>query len=186
MTSCKSRDKTSIKSWHLIHHIRTIQHGVGEKLVLLIWYRVINISDTKMRRSPLPLADQMKNRMNWTLSYWWFIESFYSQSLSHKTIFTHFQMLWMSQRYEYIGTKKPKLSLSTPFFYFSQFYLSKEKEIYSDFYDLCLLTHLKVGEFTLHLSKLLIKEKWEGSKQTWRGHVKIKRKNSSLTKRHAE
>lgn len=105
---------------------------------------------------------------------------------SYKTVFTHFQMLWMSQRYEYIGTKKPRLSLSTPFFYFSQFYLSKEKEIYSDFYDLCLLTHLKVGEFTLHLSKLLIKEKWEGSKQTWRGHVKIKRKNSSLTKRHAE
>lgn len=68
----------------------------------------------------------------------------------------------MSQRYEYIGTKKPKLSLSTPFFYFSQFYLSKEKEIYSDFYDLCLLTHLKVGEFTLHLSKLLIKENERG------------------------
>lgn len=173
VTSCKSKDKTSIKSWHLIHHIRTIQHGVGEKLVLLIWYRVINISVTKMRRSPLSLADQMKNRIIWTLSYWWFIESFYSQSLSHKTVFTHFQMLWMSQRYEYKGTKKPRLSLSAPFFYFSQFYLSKEKEIYSDFYDLCLLTHLKVGEFTLHLSKLLIKEKWEGSKQTWRGHVKI-------------
>lgn len=116
MTSCKSKDKTSIKSWHLIHHIRTIQHGVGGKLVLLIWYRVINISDTKMRKSPLPLADQMENRMNWTLSYWWFIESFYSQSLSHKTVFTHFQMLWMSQRYEYIGTKKPRLSLSAPFF----------------------------------------------------------------------
>lgn len=98
VTSCKSKDKTSIKSWHLIHHIRTIQHGVGGKLVLLIWYRVINISVTKMRRSPFPLADQMKNRTNWTLSYWWFIESFYSQSLSHKTVFTHFQMLWMSQR----------------------------------------------------------------------------------------
>lgn len=113
VTSYNSRDKTSSDSWHLIHHIRTIQHGV------VLIGRVINISVTKMRSCPLSfsLADQMRNWMNSTLSYWWFIESFYSQSLSHKTVFTHFQMLWMSQRYEYryTGTKKPRLSLSTPF-----------------------------------------------------------------------
>lgn len=113
VTSYNSRDKTSSDSWHLIHHIRTKQHGV------VLIGRVINISVTKMRSCPLSfsLADQMRNWMNSTLSYWWFIESFYSQSLSHKTVFTHFQMLWMSRRYEYryTGTKKPRLSLSTPF-----------------------------------------------------------------------
>lgn len=74
VTSYNSRDKTSSDSWHLIHHIRTIQRGV------VLIGRVINISVTKMRSCPLSLSlsgwpDEKLNELNLILLmiYWEFL-----------------------------------------------------------------------------------------------------------------
>lgn len=64
VTSYNSRDKTSSDSWHLIHHIRTKQHGV------VLIGRVINISVTKMRSCPLSFSLWLTRwETEWTQPY---------------------------------------------------------------------------------------------------------------------